>query len=178
MSARAQYAGYTGYGTKWLKALYRGYTDSTFTKYSDQPAFQGTQGPTIRAEVGDLIEILFINRLRKNYATMHSMGLAYTKTNEGSNYPNNTMPSEPVHLPLSDRVPPAVTPGDCVVYKWVVNTPAGPPEGTPAKVHSANGPSFTALIICRYIPIIRLFRCRKTQMPDLSAPQSYMHQAK
>jgi hypothetical protein len=29
-SARAQFAGYTQYGTKWLKALYRGYTDSHF----------------------------------------------------------------------------------------------------------------------------------------------------
>jgi hypothetical protein len=122
------------YGTKWLKALYRGYTDSSFSEYTAQPAFQGTQGPTIRAETGDLIEILFINKLKKNHATIHSMGLAYSKLNEGSNYPNNTRMDAAVNLPLSDRVPPAVGPGDCVVYKWVVSEPAGPPNGTPAKV--------------------------------------------
>lgn len=133
-SARAQFAGYTLYGTKWLKALYRGYTDSSFTEYTAQPAFQGSQGPTIRAEVGDMIEILFVNRLKRNYATIHSMGLAYSKAYEGSDYPNNTRPDAAVHLPLSDRVPPAVGPGDCVVYKWVVNEPAGPPQGSPAKV--------------------------------------------
>jgi hypothetical protein len=133
-SARAEFAGYTQYGTKWLKALFREYTDSLFTQYKDQPPFQGSQGPTIRAEVGDMIEILFMNKLRKNYATIHSMGLAYSKSNEGSNYPNNTMPGAAVDLPLADRVPPAVGPGDCVVYKWVVNDPAGPPQGIPAKV--------------------------------------------
>jgi manganese oxidase len=30
----------------------------------------------LRGEVGDMIEILFVNRLSENYATMHSMGLA------------------------------------------------------------------------------------------------------
>jgi hypothetical protein len=135
-SARAQFAGYTQYGTKWVKALYREYTDNRFTECVDQPPFQGSQGPTIRAEVGDMIEILFLNRLKKNYATMHSMGLAYSKSNEGSNYPNNTIPGLAVDLPLADRVPPAVGPGDCVVYKWIVNDPAGPAQGIPAKVRT------------------------------------------
>jgi FtsP/CotA-like multicopper oxidase with cupredoxin domain len=135
-SARAQFAGYTQYGTKWLKALYRGYTDSHFTERVGQPAFQGSQGPTIRAEVGDMIEILFINNLKKNFATIHSMGLAYSKTYEGSNYPNNTIPGAGVDLLLTDRVPPAVGPGDCVVYKWVINDPAGPARGIPAKVRT------------------------------------------
>ncbi|KAF2995037.1 hypothetical protein E8E13_000568 [Curvularia kusanoi] len=135
-SPRAQFAGYTKYGTKWLKALYKGYTDASFTECTDQPAFQGSQGPTIRAEVGDLIEILFVNQLRKNYATMHSMGLAYTKSFEGSDYPNNTTPGIAVKLPLADHVPPAVEPQNCAVYKWVVNDSAGPPAGTPAKIHS------------------------------------------
>jgi len=125
------------YGTTWLKALYRGYTDSTFTEYSAQPPWQGTQGPTIRAEVGDLIEIMFVNKLPTYYATMHSMGLAYTKTSEGADYPNNTAPGQNVVLPATEAVPPVdtgVSPGDCVVYKWMVNTPAGPNFGEPAKV--------------------------------------------
>jgi hypothetical protein len=81
-----------------------------------------------------MIEVLFVNKLKKNFATMHSMGLAYSKSYEGSNYPNNTMPGVAVQLPLGDRVPPAVGPGDCAVYKWVVIESAGPLEGSPAKV--------------------------------------------
>src|SRR6266536_3906813 len=83
-SPRANAAGYTAessLGTKWQKAVYRGYTDATFTKLSSQPPWQGLLGPTLRAEVGDMIEILFVNRLSSNYATMHSMGLQYSKDN-------------------------------------------------------------------------------------------------
>lgn len=71
-------------GTTWLQALYRGYTDDTFTTLTEQPVTQGAQGPIIRAEVGDMIEIYFTNRLPNNYASIHSMGLQYTKENEGS----------------------------------------------------------------------------------------------
>lgn len=87
-SPRAQSAGYTKHGTKWKKAVYRGYTDGAFTARTPQPEWQGTQGPTIRAEVGDMVEILFLNRLSNNFASMHSMGLAYSKGSEGAGYPN------------------------------------------------------------------------------------------
>jgi hypothetical protein len=43
-SIRAKSAGYLEYGTVWTKALYRGYTDATFTQRTEQPAWQGTQG--------------------------------------------------------------------------------------------------------------------------------------
>jgi manganese oxidase len=60
-SFRAQAAGYSpannSIGTTYDKALYRGYTDSTFTARIEQPPWQGYMGPTIRAEVGDLIEV-------------------------------------------------------------------------------------------------------------------------
>lgn len=127
-------SGYTKYGTTWLKGLYRGYTDSTFSKLSTQPPWQGTQGPTLRAEVGDLIQIMFLNKLSKNYASMHSMGLAYTKYSEGSDYANNTSPGENVILPTSEAVPPGLPPGDCVVYKWMVDDASGPSAGLPAQV--------------------------------------------
>jgi hypothetical protein len=39
------------------KALFRGYTDSSFTVKTEQPAWQGYQGPTLRAEVNDMIEV-------------------------------------------------------------------------------------------------------------------------
>lgn len=115
-SPRAQSQSYTSPSLTWKKAVYRGYTDASFSQKSPQPAWQGVQGPTIRSEVGDMIEILFLNRLSKNYASIHSMGLSYNKDNEGSLYPNVT--AEDPHPRVAAAA--AVAPGDCVVYKWVV----------------------------------------------------------
>lgn len=120
VSPRAQEAGYTQRLT-WEKALYRGYTDATFTKPTTEPPWQGALGPTIRAEVGDLIEILFVNRLTENYASMHSMGLMYTKPDEGGDYPNNTAPGQESPFTVSEAVPP----GGCNVYKWMVDDDSG-----------------------------------------------------
>lgn len=127
-SYRAAAAGITtggSLGTKWQKALYRGYTDATFNTPLPQPAWNGANGPTLRAEVGDMIEILFVNKLPEVYATMHSMGLAYNKDNEGSLYPNNTAPGQDGIVAPGD----AVAPGDCVVYKWLVNNGSAPTQG-------------------------------------------------
>lgn len=139
VSPRANSAGANALGTKWLKALYRGYTDASFSQYSEQPPWQGTQGPTIRAEVGDLIEIMFVNKMTTNYATMHSMGLEYSKYSEGADYPNNTMPGASNQLSPTNAVPPVqagVEPSGCVVYKWMVDPAAGPDASEPARTHS------------------------------------------
>jgi hypothetical protein len=60
-SFRAQTWGYirsdTSIGTQYDKALYKGYTDATFEKRSEHPDWAGFQGPILRAEVGDLIEV-------------------------------------------------------------------------------------------------------------------------
>lgn len=126
VSPKANVSGYNMYGTKWKKAVYRGYTDATFTEETVQSTYQGLQGPTLRSEVGDMVEILFVNNLHHNWASMHSMGLSYTKTNEGSLYPNGSRTVTP-----GDEVPP----GGCAVYKWVVPESAAPPKGEPAKMH-------------------------------------------
>lgn len=131
-SPRVQHAGYTKYGTKWQKAVYRGYTDVTFSKKTSQPEWQGIQGPTIRSEVGDLIEILFLNKLQNHYASMHSMGLAYSKEYEGSDYPNVTTPNQNATPAPGDAVPP----GGCAIYKWLVSDSQGPSPGEPATVHA------------------------------------------
>lgn len=132
VSPRAQMAGYVEAGTKWEKALYRGYTDATFSTSLPQPVWQGVQGPTLRSEVGDMIEILFVNRLSSNYASMHSMSLAYTKDDEGSVYPNNTIPGQESPFAPGDAVPP----GGCVVYKWMVNEGSAPPADEPSATHA------------------------------------------
>ncbi|KAK3678335.1 hypothetical protein LTR78_001632 [Recurvomyces mirabilis] len=102
-SPRVTMSGALQYGTKWEKALYRGYTDSSFTNHSQEPLWQDTK-----------------------YA-------------EGADYPNNTAPGQNVVEPLAEAVHPAdagVPPNDCVVYKWMVPSLAGPNFGEPAKVHS------------------------------------------
>ena len=128
LSPRAQDADYTStsLGTKWRKAVYRGYTDASFVEKTEEPAWQGLQGPTIRAEVGDMVEILFTNKMSTHYASMHSMGLSYSKANEGSIYEfgNDTHTAD------------AVPPGGCVLYKWVVPESAAPSKGEPATTHA------------------------------------------
>ena len=130
-SPRAQSADYTKHGTKWRKALYIGYTDGTFQTKIPQPEWQGAQGPTIRAEVGDMVEILFQNRLSRNYASMHSMGLAYSKDNEGASYPDRTPSNPRPKAAPGDAVPP----GGCAVYKWLVPDSAAPDADQPANMH-------------------------------------------
>ena len=60
-SFRAQTYGYIAsdesMGTIFDKALYRGYTGPDFTTLTEQPDWLGFQGPILRAEVGDMIEV-------------------------------------------------------------------------------------------------------------------------
>ncbi|CZR67649.1 uncharacterized protein PAC_17548 [Phialocephala subalpina] len=67
-SFRAQTYGYIGsntsIGTTYDKALYKGYTGPDFAQYSEQPDWLGFNGPILRGEVGDMIEIISSRRLR------------------------------------------------------------------------------------------------------------------
>lgn len=57
-------------GTRYYKALYHEYTDSSFTKRKERAHWQGNMGPILTAEVGDTIEIHFWNKATRNY-TIH-----------------------------------------------------------------------------------------------------------
>lgn len=50
-------------GSKNVKAQYRQYTDASFTELAPQPASHGILGPTLVAEVGQTLEIVFFNDL-------------------------------------------------------------------------------------------------------------------
>lgn len=52
-------------GGKYLKATYDQYTDGNFTAKVTKPRHLGFLGPVIRAEVGDVIEVVFKNNVRK-----------------------------------------------------------------------------------------------------------------
>ena len=53
-------------GSKYIKAIYREYTDATFTTLKKRPAHEehlGLLGPLFRAEVGDTIKVVFKNKV-------------------------------------------------------------------------------------------------------------------
>jgi len=81
---------------EWPKTRFIEYTDDTFTTKKPQPEWLGILGPIIRAEVGDEVDVTFMNRTRQPH-NMHPHGLRYDKNSEGSFY---------IPFGKGDRVPP------------------------------------------------------------------------
>ena len=52
-------------GGTYQKAIYEEYTSSSFTTKKSKPSHLGFLGPVIRAEVGDVIEVVFKNNVSK-----------------------------------------------------------------------------------------------------------------
>lgn len=57
-------------GTRYYKALYHEYEDVSYTKKKKKFHWEGSMGPILRAEVGDVIQVFFWNRASRNF-TMH-----------------------------------------------------------------------------------------------------------
>lgn len=110
-------------GKVYRKALYREYTDSTFTTLVTRPPeweHLGTLGPVIRAEVGDTIVVYFKNNASQPY-TIHPHGVFYQKDSEGAGYNDGTSGA--------DKDDDAVPPGGTHTYEWIVPERAGPGPG-------------------------------------------------
>ncbi len=104
---------------RYLKAIYREYTDATFKTLKPRPPeweHLGILGPLIRAEVGDTVKVVFKNNSRMPYASMHPHGLAYGKDSEGALYNDNARVDKGAH----------VQPGQTFTYTWSVPERAGP----------------------------------------------------
>ena len=102
------------------KALYIEYTDDTFKVRKPKPpewAHTGMLGPTLRAEVGDVIRVIFRNATTRAYS-MHPHGVFYLKADEGA--PANDGTS------LTEKRDDAVRPGETQIYVWKVPPRAGP----------------------------------------------------
>jgi FtsP/CotA-like multicopper oxidase with cupredoxin domain len=115
-------------GTVYRKALYREYTDVSFSTVKPRTAdseYLGMLGPTIRAEVGQTIRIVFKNNASKPYS-MHPHGVFYGKDSEGAPYADGTSGA--------DREDDAVSPGQTHVYTWQVPERAGPGPKDPSSV--------------------------------------------
>jgi FtsP/CotA-like multicopper oxidase with cupredoxin domain len=115
-------------GTTYRKALYREYTDETFTKLKPrEPNWEhaGILGPILRAEVGDTISVVFKNN-GTHPASIHSHGVFYNKDSEGASYDDGTSGN--------DKADDDVTPGKTHVYTWQVPERAGPGPGDPSSL--------------------------------------------
>ncbi|XP_028923340.1 hephaestin isoform X2 [Ornithorhynchus anatinus] len=104
-------------GGKYLKVVYRGFTDATFTKeqpQSEEMKHLGLLGPVIKAEVGDTIQVVFYNRASRPYS-IQPHGVFYQKAFEGTVYSNGSALSGLFAKPL-----------ERVTYLWTVPAHAGP----------------------------------------------------
>ena len=113
-------------GTKAKKAVYREYTDASFTTIKPRtPEWEhlGVLGPLIRAKVGDTIQIEFKNNTSMP-TSMHPHGVFYGKDSEGAPYQDGTSGS--------DKRDDGVLPGGTHTYVWEVPERAGPTEGGPS----------------------------------------------
>lgn len=107
-------------GSKNKKALFREYTDSSFSSLKPRPDEEkhlGLLGPLFRAEVGDSIKVVFKNNGTRPYS-IHPHGVFYTKANEGA--PTNDGTSG------ADKADDKVAPGGIYIYEWQVPQSAGP----------------------------------------------------
>ncbi len=114
------------------KVRYVGYTDATFTERLVQPEHEGILGPTLRAVVGDTLEVHFRNDASRPYS-IHPHGVFYDKDNEGAPYAG---------IPGAGH---QVAPRGEYTYRWSVPPRAGPgPEDGSSVVwlyHSHVNPS-------------------------------------
>ena len=79
-------------GKIYKKAIYREYTDETFTTLKPRPPqweHLGMLGPLIRAHVGDTVKVVFKNNASFP-ASVHPHGVFYDKDSEGAVYEDGT----------------------------------------------------------------------------------------
>src|SRR5712692_8216538 len=115
-------------GTTYRKAIYREYTDGTFSKLrprTPEEAYLGSLGPILRAEVGDTIKVVFKNNASWPYS-MHPHGVFYQKASEGSPYSDGVADK--------DKGGAAVPPGGTFTYIWEVPERAGPGPNDPSSL--------------------------------------------
>lgn len=115
-------------GKVYHKAIYREYTDASFTTLKKRPAseaYLGILGPIIHAEVGDTIRIIFKNNATRPYS-IHPHGVFYDKGSEGMAYNDGSPPR--------DKEGGAVPPGRVYTYVWKVPERAGPGPGDPSSI--------------------------------------------
>ncbi|KAK9962618.1 hypothetical protein ABG768_007975 [Culter alburnus] len=111
--------GPTRIGSVYKKAVYRQYTDDSYSKEIPKPEWLGFLGPILRAEVGDVMVVHMKNFASRNYS-LHPHGVFYKKDSEGALYPDGTSGH--------DKSDDAVAPGQNWTYTWEVKPEYSPTE--------------------------------------------------
>lgn len=70
-------------GSVYKKAMFRQFTDASYSRQSPRPAWLGFLGPIVRAEVGEVIVVHLKNFASRSYS-MHPHGVFYEKNTEGT----------------------------------------------------------------------------------------------
>ncbi|KAM6446565.1 coagulation factor V isoform 3-T3 [Liasis olivaceus] len=132
------------------KIVYREY-EVDFKQEKPRDELSGLLGPTLRAEVGDILVIYF-----RNFATqpvsIHPQSALYNKWSEGSSYSDGTSTIE--------RLDNAVPPGQSFRYLWNITEEVGPKQADPPcltyayyshvnMVQDFNSGLIGALLICK-----------------------------
>ncbi|XP_058396091.1 coagulation factor V [Diceros bicornis minor] len=103
------------------KIVYREY-EAYFKKEKRQARTSGLLGPTLYAEVGDVMKVHFKNKADVPLS-IHPQGIKYSKFSEGASYPDHTFPVE--------RMDDAVAPGREYTYEWHITEDSGPTHDDP-----------------------------------------------
>lgn len=115
-------------GRVYKKAIYRQYTDATFSKLQARPAdeqYLGLLGPILRGAVGDTIKVVFKNNATHPFS-MHPHGVLYQKDSEGADYNDDTSGT--------DKSDGGVPPGMTHTYVWRIPERAGPGPNDPSSI--------------------------------------------
>ena len=124
-------------GRRYLKAVYREYTDGSFSTLkvrSPEENYLGILGPILRAEVGDTMVVHFRNNTRLSIG-IHPHGVFYDKSSEGAHYSTETA-TDPDGHEVQDmpKTGADVKPGGEYTYRWGVPERAGPGPSDPDSV--------------------------------------------
>ncbi|CAL8264274.1 unnamed protein product [Lota lota] len=136
---------------KYIKAVYREYTDSTYSTPTPRPAWAGIQGPVIHARAGDRLVVHFKNLASEPFS-ISPVGIAYWKQYEGAGYEDSTAGQE--------KQDDAVSPGGYYEYVWDISAKDGPTSSDPEcltysyssqvdTVRDVNSGLVGALLICK-----------------------------
>ncbi|XP_054138253.1 ceruloplasmin [Melozone crissalis] len=112
----------TRIGGSYKKAIYKEYTDGSFTKHKKRLAEEahfGLLGPVIRAEVGERIRVTFRNKARRPFS-IQAHGVSTRRSGAGARFGAGT------GSPASH-----VSPGTTFTYEWDVPEDVGPTDQDP-----------------------------------------------
>ncbi|MBP6059017.1 MAG: multicopper oxidase domain-containing protein [Nitrosomonas sp.] len=101
----------------YTKYRYIGYADGSYKTPLPQPEWMGILGPQLRAVVGDILKIHFLNKTDRPLS-MHPHGVMYDKDSEGADGGKGA----------------SIPPGKSYTYTWIVDEDAGPGPSDPSSI--------------------------------------------